>query len=235
MNPLPPIPIPTEQRWREWRIQAVPLVVFLAALAGVVALWRNYVAPPTLVGQVEILRENIASPKTGILAQMSVTNFQQVKAGQPAGQVIITDPKILASSLAVIQAEIKLMRLNLQPILGQQRLELNYDRARLDWMQQRVDLATTKVKLQLAENELRRTEELFKEHIVSEKVMQQVGSNKDKLQTEVEERTKLVEEHQKNLEAMGLVVSADAAASPAAASREQTMRAGIAVQEEKLH
>src|SRR5438132_11320515 len=180
MNPLPVIPTPLAQRWREFRFRVVPILVFFGALLLLSTMWRQYVLPPTLVGQVESMTAYVSSAKAGTLAQLNLARMQRVNAGDPVAQVITTDPKVLASSLAVIQAEIQLLRVNLQPIIDQQRYALNYDRIRLDWLSQRVDLATARVKLPLAENDLRRTTELFKEKIVSEKVVDQMKTAQQK-------------------------------------------------------
>ena len=233
MNPLPLIPTPPAQRWREFRFRIVPILVFLGALLVLTMMWRQYVAPPTLVGQVESMTAYVSSPKAGTLAQLNLTRMQRVKAGDPVAQVITTDPKVLTSSLAVIQAEIQLLRVNLQPVIDQQRYAINYDRIRLDWLSQRVDLATGRVKLQLAENDLRRASELFKDKIVSEKVFDQTKTARDTLQAEVEERTKLVAELEQNLQSLRLREdSAEPAQKPS--SPQEVLQASIAVQEEKL-
>src|SRR5262245_52433963 len=112
MKQLPPIPVPRAQRWREFRIQAVPALVFLGALFAVALVWRQYVAPATLTGELEIVRQNVVSLKPGLLVQLQATVLQPVKAGDVIATVVTTDPKILASSLAVVQAEIKLLQLN---------------------------------------------------------------------------------------------------------------------------
>ena len=59
-----------------------------------------------LVGQAEVVPAKVGCYKPGMLAQLFVNRFQKVKAGDAVGQVLVTDPKILAASLAVIQAEI---------------------------------------------------------------------------------------------------------------------------------
>jgi hypothetical protein len=46
------------------------------------------------------------------LAQLCVNRFQKVKAGETIRQVLVTDPRILTASLAVIQAEIVSLRVN---------------------------------------------------------------------------------------------------------------------------
>ena len=81
MNPLPLIPTPLAQRWREFRFRIVPILVFLGALLVLTMMWRQYVAPPTLVGQVESMTTYVSSPKAGMLAQLNLARLQRVKAG----------------------------------------------------------------------------------------------------------------------------------------------------------
>src|SRR3989440_292397 len=233
MNPLPVIPTPPAQRWREFRFRAFPILAFFGVLLVLTTMWRQYVTPPTMVGQVEPITAYVTSPKPGTLAQLNLARMQRVKSGDPVAQVIITDPKVLTSSLAVIQAEIQLLRVNLQPVIDQQRYAINYDRLRLDWLSQRVDLATARVKLQLAENDLRRASELFKDKIVSEKVFDQMKTARDKFQAEVEERTKLVAELEQNLQSAKLHEDTAGSASKPP-SPQDVLQASIAVQEEKL-
>ncbi len=233
MNPLPVIPTPPSQRWREFRIRVIPFLVFAGVFAALTVTWRDNVAPPVLVGQVEPITAYVTSPKSGTVAQLNLNRLQQVKAADAVGQIITTDPQILASSLAVIQSEIQLLRVNLQPVIDQQRYAMNYDRIRLDWLSQRVDLATARVKLQLAENDLRRTTELFRDNIVSEKVFDQMKSARDKLQTEVEERSKLVAELEENLQSLRIREDPGESSQKPPGPRE-VLQASIAVQESKL-
>ena len=140
-NPAP-IPIPIQQRWHDLRLRALPAIVLAAALITVGVLWRDNVAAPTMVGQAEPFLANVSCFKPGVLAEFTVTRFQKVKAGDPVGQIMVTDPKILASSLAVIQAEIEMLRVNMKPIAAQQRNAMDYGQLRLDWMRQLAQLAT---------------------------------------------------------------------------------------------
>ncbi|MBI3414484.1 MAG: hypothetical protein HY043_04050 [Verrucomicrobia bacterium] len=229
MQPLPPIPTPPSQRWREFRVQAVPVIVFIVALGMVFAAWRRYVVPATLIGEVEVVRENLASPKPGILARLNASHFQPVKKGDPVGLVIITDPKILASSLAVIQAEIELLRVGMSPMLAQQRNAINYDRLRVEWMSERVKLATARVNLQLAESELQRNTELFNDKIISDRLLEETRSKRDRVLAEVTELGKLVEEQEKNVQQLELSEGVERGQLP-----RDSLRASIAVQEQKL-
>src|SRR5207244_3746432 len=123
--------------------------------------------------------------KPGVIAALDVTRFQSVKAGDPVGQVLVTDPKILASSLAVIEAEIESLRVGLQPIAAQQRTAMDYSQLRLDWMRQRAQLAIAKVNLQLAETDLHRTEELYKDKIVAQRTYDQAKATQERFKNEV--------------------------------------------------
>lgn len=232
MDRLPPIPCSPAHLWREFRFRLFPVAVFVAAVAAVVLLWRQDLAAPTLVGEVETIQANIASPKSGTLAQLNVTRFQRVKTGDVIAHVMTTDPQILQSSLAVIEAEIRLLRVNLDPLLGPQRFAISYDRLRLDWMDQRVQLVTAKVRLELAEAELRRSEELFRGRVVSEQVLDTTRAARASLLAEVEERSRLVAEQERKLQELGLTDEGSWIAQ--ASSPEEVLRASIRVQEEKL-
>src|SRR5512141_1003255 len=122
-----PIPIPLIQRWRHARLRVVPAIVFFSAVVAVAYLWKDYVAAPTLVGQAEPVLSNVTCYKAGVLAGLTVNRFQEVKAGDTIGQVLVTDPRVLASSLAVIQAEIQMPRIAMKPVVAQQRLAVSYD------------------------------------------------------------------------------------------------------------
>jgi multidrug resistance efflux pump len=223
-----PIPIPLKQRWREFRLRVIPMFVFGAVLLVIAVLWKDHVAAPTMVGQAEPVLANVSSYKAGVLAELRVGRFQRVKAGDPVGQVMITDPRILASSLAVIQAEIEMLRVNMKPLVAQQRTAMDYDQLRLDWMKGRAQLATAEVNLQLAQAEYNRMQELFNDKIVSTRVYEQAKAAQDRSQREVEELTKLVAEGERSLKELQLTNTAE----PSRISAD--LIAAIAVQESKL-
>jgi multidrug resistance efflux pump len=224
-----PIPVPFRQRWHDFRRRAVPGVVLVAALITLVLLWKEHIAPPTLVGQAEPVVANVSCYKPGVLAQLTASRFQKVKAGDPVGLVMVTDPKILASSLAVIQAEIEMLRAEMKPVTDQQRTAMDYGQLRLDWMRQRAQLATARVNLQLAETEYHRMDELFKEKIVAQRLFEQAQAARDRLQSEVAELTHLVSEGERSFQQLQLTNSPDISKVSA-----DSWHAAIALQESKL-
>ena len=211
MNSLPAIPTPPAQRWKDFRLQGLPIIAFAVVAATISYMWSRNLAPTTFVGEVEAVQENVASPKPGQLADLSVDQFQSVKAGEVVARVITTDPKVIEASLGVIRAEVELLKTGMDPILNQHRDAVNYQQLRLGWLVQRVDLAAARVRLQFAESELQRVARLFAENIVPRGIPQQAtGQNgvsgyevalrdRDALRTEVEERGNVVAEIEQKL------------------------------------
>jgi multidrug resistance efflux pump len=224
------IPIPLPQRWRNARQQILPALVFVSALGLVGLLWKDHTASRVMIGQAEPVLSNVSCYKPGVLAELNVTRFQKVKAGDPIGKIMVADPKILTSSLAVIQAEIESLRANMRPVAFQQHNAMNYDQLRLDWMKQRTQLAAARVNLELAGTEFRRTDELFKDKIVAERVYDQAKAGRDRLKSEVENLTNLVDEGEKNIQMLQLTNSNELSKVSI-----DPLRAAIAVQESKLH
>jgi multidrug resistance efflux pump len=164
-----------------------------------------------------------------MLAQLDVTRFQKVRAGDPVGQVLVTDPKILAASLAVIQADIEMLRVNMKPVLSQQGIAMNYDHLRLVYMKERAQLANLQANLQVAEGEYRRMEELHKDRIVSDRVYEQAKGQRDRLKNEIEEQSRLVAEQEQAFKSLQITNTPSLSVVG-----EDPLRAAISVQESKL-
>src|SRR5262245_25083067 len=105
MNSLPPIPTPLAQRWKDFRLQGLPVIAFALVTGTIVFLWNRTLTPGTFTGEVEAVQENVSSSKPGQLVDLTVGQFQPVKAGETLARVITTDPKTIEASLAVIRAE----------------------------------------------------------------------------------------------------------------------------------
>jgi HlyD family secretion protein len=225
-----PVPIPAQKRWRELRQKYLPVIVFILALAAIAVLWRDHTLSRVIVGQAEPVLSNVSCYKPGVLAELKVNRFQRVKQGDVIGLVMVTEPRILASSLAVIQAEIESLRANMRPVAMQQHNAMDYDQLRLDWMKERTQLASARVNLELAGTEFHRTEELFKDKIVAERVYDQAKAARDRLQNEVENLTKMVDDAEKNIQMLQLTNSKELSSISA-----DPLQAAIAVQESKLH
>jgi multidrug resistance efflux pump len=223
------IPIPPRQQWHDLRRRVVPVVVFCTVIVVIACLWNSHVAAPTLVGQAETQIAAVSSYKPGVLVGLTVNRFQSVKAGDVIGRVLITDPQVLESSLAVIRSEIELLRVNLAPVAMQQRNAINYVQLRLDWMKERTDLATARINLQLNEVQFHRYEEALKNDAVTVEQRDIAQAAYQASQHQVEELTTLVSECERSFNDLQVTNHADLSKIS-----DAPLRAAIAVQESKL-
>jgi multidrug resistance efflux pump len=203
-EPLPPIPVPPALRWREFRVRFLPVLLFLAALGGVAVIWERNVSAPMLVGAVEGRSAAVASPYAGKIVQLNVDRFQTVTKGTPLAVLEPTDPRI---ALSVVQSELDILRAKLDPYLTRQRTATDYEQLRMDWLAQRVDLATARANLQGARDELRRQEALHEQKLVSDDIYELAVTAEAALAAEVLERSNLVQTTEINLQHLDATVS----------------------------
>lgn len=157
---LPPIPTPPGTLFREFRIQAVPYIAFVLVIGATVWLWRGYVGPATLVGEVESVRGVVSSMGPGRLAQVQVDALQRVTAGQVLARVITVEPRVLEAQISLSKARIQLIRAGTDSDLRKQNSRVNLESLRLDWMSKRVDWLSAKARSAYRQLELARLETL---------------------------------------------------------------------------
>jgi hypothetical protein len=80
MDPLPPIPTPSEQRWREFRIQILPIIVFAGVLAAIVMMWKSFLQPPGVIEEVHAVKANVTLPEG--VRELRMERAQYVTNGQ---------------------------------------------------------------------------------------------------------------------------------------------------------
>lgn len=207
---LTPIPTPLPQRLRQARATVLPLVVFLSAIVVIACLWQGRISAPTMVGQVDGALANVSSHQVGVLAGLQVARFQKVRAGEFIASVVIADPKLVEASLAVIRSEIEMLRTDLATVIPQKRYAVDHAQLRLGWMKERADLAAAKVNMQLAEIELWRSDELFKDKIIAPSEHDYAKATYDALKEQVAELTRLVAEGDATFKSLSANNPADA-------------------------
>ncbi len=226
-----PIPIPLSQRWRDFRMRLLPIIVVGFTIFTVAGIWREHVAAPTMLGEVAAVRSTVNSPEAGSLANLHVKAFDRVQSGDSLAQVIRTDPRVVEHTLAVIGAEIELIRVGMEPLVGPARQALQHESLRLDKMSKRVDLASAQVRLNRARSEYERYRQLHEAGLVPQDELEALESEWRALETETGELTALIEDLEARL----------AASQPPSAPEdegitesERRLQAAIAVQEEEL-
>src|SRR5689334_10937077 len=120
---LPPIPTPLAQRWREFRINVLPLVVFSLLLGVIVLLWREAGMGGYLAGVAEGVRSVVTSRQVGLIQQLRVQPYQTVEAGEP---LAILQPRDPQAELGLLQSEFQIARLRLQPSVAERNV-MNFE------------------------------------------------------------------------------------------------------------
>ena len=196
MEPLPRIPVPWSTRWREIRTRVFPALIYLG-VAGVAAwLWVSAGHGRSFLGVAEGIRTTVASPQPAALQELLVAPYQLVEAGAPVAVVIPADPR---AKLDLFQTELAMARLGLEPSLAQ-RNALDYERLRLEIWRTRSELATARVDLQRAENQVRRQTPLFDEKLISEDVYDLSTKTRDAIEAEIREKSNAVAQIEQRLE-----------------------------------
>lgn len=234
MEKLPRIPSPPGTVWREFRIRALPGIVFGIVLILTLICWRNYVGPSSMVGEAESVRASVAAPQAGRVLQLSVRSMERVSKGQVLGMLAPVDTRVLQANLAVIRARIELMKSSPVAELRVENNRINYEHLRLNWLQHRVDLAVARSKLFFVEAEYKRSKELFNQSgagagLVSQSQLDQAKRNLDEVHAQIDAQSKLIEETD----------AAVAAIRPAplpqgTAGEPNALRAALTVEEKNL-
>lgn len=148
------------QRWREFRIQVMPLLTFLVVIACVGLLWQRYVFPSNIVAQVEAQTAAIISTQPGKVEALAVEKFQAVKKGDIIAIINVADTNVLAAEINAAQANLNIMqeRIDASEFRGRQ----TYEREQLNFLEQQVQWRINQEKLKLAQAEFKRQQDLMK-------------------------------------------------------------------------
>jgi multidrug resistance efflux pump len=156
----------------------------------------------------------------GRLVELTVDVLQPVKAGQSLGRVIVNDPKLLEASLAVIRAEIEVLRTT---------TDMNFERLRLDWMSKRVELVALKSELQQAEATLARITALHRDKLATDEEFDQARFARDGVKARLEAQTELIAQLEPELQPLEVAPNRSIPTAAAAG-----LRAAIQQREEQL-
>src|SRR6185436_3063392 len=187
MNPLPVIPTPPGQRWREFRIQFLPLIVFICTVGGVFFIWRQDLIPPTLVAEVEPSVSPVATADAGLITNVFVDRFPPVQKGDVIAAIVSSDNRQIDSELQLLRSQISLAQLELGTFVDQDRLAFDCQNYRLQYMRQSLDLVTAKAELPHAELDLQVGQKLMQEKVISELDFDRLKSRVDVLNTQIKE------------------------------------------------
>jgi multidrug resistance efflux pump len=199
---LPPIPTPFSQVLREFRIQVLPFIVFAGTIVGIVLLWRNTVAPVGIVGFVDTNQVYVTTLQDGIISELSVDRFQEVKKDQQVCVVVNTDPELVAAMVQKAKADLNVVlnragidiargRQQLQQLAGDRFVEIIRQTARGP-------------QLLLAESNLVAVSNLTQKGLETELNFQAALSQRDALKKEINAREIYIQELGTNLASLAI-------------------------------
>lgn len=197
------IPTPPSRYWKELRVKALPLAVFLITVVAVSRLWSERVAGSNLTGVVVGARAEVRSPRPGTLAELRVTRFRRVNAGDLIAKVVTTDMGLLEARLGVVTAEMELVRRGMGPTYNLQRNLMTRASLEADLLKQRLELASATVEKERLEREHERAARLVTDRIITEAEYDRIRTEYERARVRVEVGTELLDEMVRRLGEMG--------------------------------
>jgi multidrug resistance efflux pump len=185
MDNLPVIPTPPGQRWREFRIRFMPLIVFTLTIGGIFFIWSKNLVPPTMVAQVESVITPVTSTDAGIITNVFVQRFQPVQKGDVIAAIVSSDNRQVDSELQLLRSQISLAQLELGTFVDQDRLAFDFHNYRLEYLRQQLDLSVAQAELPHAEFDLELGKKLLQEKIIPELDYRRLESRVDVLHTQI--------------------------------------------------
>lgn len=208
MDPLPPIPVPLSSHWRRWRWKVAHVTVFLSLCAGSVIVWQQLQSSLTFVGQVETIQTIVSSRDAGFITNLWVTPLEEVKIGDLIAEVITTDPRTVNNRLEVIRDRMRLIALEMEPILSRQRTALAYEQLSVDCDRIKGEVGVARVKLEQAQSQLKRDEAVFQQGSLSAELFEFSRRNKEAYEAELLGKSNLVQRTEKALDRLKSVADA---------------------------
>jgi membrane fusion protein (multidrug efflux system) len=163
MDDKRPIPVPPAQRWREFRIQFLPFVIFILLVLAVALLWKRVVTPVNMVGEVVGTQYQVRTLIDGTLTDLKVDTFGYVQKGEEIGRMTTMEPALLQAELDAAAADLEVAQIRTgfsveQNMIRLRQLRLDRDLVQSQLEIKRVDLrskkATFEVQKQLFEKKL---------------------------------------------------------------------------------
>jgi HlyD family secretion protein len=196
MDQLAPIPIPLRMRWRQFRTRILPACLALLTLAGAAWLWSNQSASNQFSGLAEGVRAAVSSTQPGTVRQLLVEPYQIVQAGEQVAILAPSDPR---TALDILQSELQLAQFSTAPSVPEQNA-MDYERLRFDLLRLKSELATARVDLQRAENQVAREKPLFEQKLLSDDLFDLTAKTRDGILAEVEAKSSAVAQMELRLE-----------------------------------
>lgn len=213
-----PIPIPFSERVRTFKHQGLPFVIFICVTLIVTFLWDERVNAPGFSGVVIADSALVISPHDGQIAQFYLRSFDVVEKGDAIANIVRVDSSYFHARLNYISSQIRQVEYGLEPIIGQQRNIINYENLRLENLQNRIDLASLKIREPQLKAQYDRAQGIFDKNGMSQEEFQRIESEYQIVKSEVEQKSEMVEIIDQRLQEIERFIITDDAGSPLSAA-----------------
>jgi multidrug resistance efflux pump len=204
-EPLPPIPSAPGLYWRRIRWKLAHALVFFGAGATALFCWQRMHGTTGFVGQVETVQTIVSCRDDGLITNLWVGPLQEVRAGDLVAEVVTTDPRTVNNRLEIMRDRMRLIQLEMEPVLNRQRGALTYEQLTVDCAKAKVDLAVAQVNLDRATSQLIRDQKLHADGLLSTELFELSRATKLGFEAEVLQRSNLVHNTAKALERLSFM------------------------------
>lgn len=202
MDQLPVIPTPAGQKWREFRIRFLPIIVFASTVASIFYIWREHVTPPNLIAHVEPVSAYVRAAGDCVVTNLLVEIYQPVRKGDTIAEVIITDSRRLDADFQMLRSQLSLVQLEIGALIDRDRLALDYYGMRNDYQNEIRLLKEAQAELPLAQYNVTLSSNLVRDRLLSELDYQAYLSRFAVLKADIEHLTKSIAEFERDLDQM---------------------------------
>jgi multidrug resistance efflux pump len=220
-----PIPIPLARRLQFVQTKIVPLCVLGMTTLVSIMLWKDAISPAMLTGEVKTLKSSVNSPVAAEVTRINSKRLTLVKAGDIIAELRSTDPR---QSLDLLQNELNLLRTEASSEDSKRRESMDFERLQLDWLVEKVNLATAIATAKRAAANLEMTQGVTTEPTSVGKYQQEAQLAKEAADAEVTERQNLVNTLGTRIEELRVSIK------PATESSAETWRKTIGDFEERV-
>ena len=104
------IPVPWKHRWRRFRYGMLPSLGLIAFVAATLWFWTRQGEMPHAIGEVEVVRVDVASALSGVLATLPREPWKLYEAVEPNQVVARLDERPLQTQMATLVQELVRLR-----------------------------------------------------------------------------------------------------------------------------
>lgn len=187
MNKYEPIPIPLKQKLREFRVNAIPLLVFVVSGFIVASLWSDEVSTPGMIGEVISDSSRVASPVDGMLFNFYYEPYDYVESGQLLGQIVRSDSLLVNAMINEVKAEIDLISESMDLTTGEQRTRIDLEDLKIQEINTRISLAETELIRSRVRSDFNRVSELWERELISDQEYELTETELEMLNVQVRE------------------------------------------------